>query len=94
MQEPYRKGVATHPGPESCGVTREGGAEALTGGRGGQPLSREIILPGRRRCHNERKATSAGALSRAPVGSRAVEDPVHARQTPCARTGRSRDHRS
>jgi RNA-directed DNA polymerase len=42
MKEPYGEGVASHPGPESCGVVREGGAEALTGGSAGEPLSREI----------------------------------------------------
>lgn len=42
MKEPYGEGVASHPGPESCGVAREGGAEALTGGSAGEPLSREI----------------------------------------------------
>ena len=35
------KGVANHSGPESCAVTREGGGEALTGVRIGQPSSRE-----------------------------------------------------
>lgn len=35
------KGVANHSGPESCAVAREGGGEALTGVRIGQPLSRE-----------------------------------------------------
>ncbi len=42
------KGVATHTGPESCAVVREGGGEALTGERAGQPLSRERrgIVPG------------------------------------------------
>ncbi|ULX56209.1 group II intron reverse transcriptase/maturase (plasmid) [Cupriavidus taiwanensis] len=38
--------MANHPGPESCGGTREGAAEALTGESAGQPLSREIILSG------------------------------------------------
>ena len=41
MREPYGEGVASHPGPESCGVAREGEAEALTGGSAGEPLSRE-----------------------------------------------------
>ena len=35
------KGVAIHIGPETCIVIREDGGEALTGGRTGQPLSRE-----------------------------------------------------
>jgi hypothetical protein len=35
------EGVAVHIGPESCGGIREDVAEALTGERAGQPLSRE-----------------------------------------------------
>ena len=42
MKVRYRKGVATRPGPESCGGAREGVGEALTGETAGQPLSREI----------------------------------------------------
>ena len=45
MKESYGKGVATHTGPESCAVAREGEGEALTGGRAGQVLSREIHDP-------------------------------------------------
>ena len=41
MKESYGKGVATHTGPESCADAREGGGEALTGGRAGRVLSRE-----------------------------------------------------
>src|ERR1700688_1213950 len=41
MQESHGEGVATHTDPESCGAARKGGAEALTGARAGQVLSRE-----------------------------------------------------
>jgi len=41
MKESYGEGLATHTDPESCGAGREGGAEALTGARAGQVLSRE-----------------------------------------------------
>ena len=41
MKESYGEGVATHAGPESCGVACEGGVEALTGVRAGRVLSRE-----------------------------------------------------
>ena len=40
MKESYGEGLATHIGPESCGATREGGDEALTGVRAGRVLSR------------------------------------------------------
>src|SRR5262245_15527653 len=47
MKESYGEGVATHTGPESCAVVREGDGEALTRGRAGQVLSREIYAPRR-----------------------------------------------
>ncbi len=34
MKESYVEGIATHDGPESYGVARKGGVEALTGVRG------------------------------------------------------------
>jgi hypothetical protein len=40
MKESYESGSATHIGPESCGAAREGGVEALTGGRAGRVFSR------------------------------------------------------
>ena len=42
MKEPYGEGVASHTGPESCVVAREGRGEALTGAHAGRVLSREI----------------------------------------------------
>jgi RNA-directed DNA polymerase len=41
MKESYVEGLATHSGPESCGVSREGAVEALTGVRAGRVFSRE-----------------------------------------------------
>ncbi len=41
MKESYVEGLASHDGPESCGVARKGGGEALTGERAGRVLSRE-----------------------------------------------------
>src|SRR5271157_1894856 len=41
MKESYVEGLATHDGPESCGVARKGGVEALTGVRAGRVWSRE-----------------------------------------------------
>src|SRR6202162_6695293 len=40
MQKSYESGTATHIGLESCGVTRKGGVEALTGERAGRVFSR------------------------------------------------------
>ena len=42
MKASYVEGIANHNGPESCGAAREGGVEALAGGRTGRVLSREI----------------------------------------------------
>ena len=45
MKESYVEGLATHSGPESCVVAREGTGEALTGVRAGRVLSRERYEP-------------------------------------------------
>src|SRR5213593_2703919 len=44
MKDSYVEGLATHGGPESCGVARKGSVEALTGVRAGRVLSRERTL--------------------------------------------------
>jgi RNA-directed DNA polymerase len=41
MKESYVEGLATHSGPESCGVSRKGSVEALIGEHAGRVLSRE-----------------------------------------------------
>src|SRR5271154_7617616 len=46
MKESHRKGVASHPGPESCAASRKVAIEALTGGSAGRVLSCEIIATG------------------------------------------------
>lgn len=81
MKEPYGEGVASHTGPESCAVVREGGGEALTGARAGRVLSHEIYAPLRRdfrgadavskcgrphRGHRYREVSSAPAWSETP----------------------------
>jgi hypothetical protein len=40
MKKSHECEVATHIGPESCGVTRKGDVEALTGERAGRVFSR------------------------------------------------------
>jgi len=47
MKESYGGGLANHIGPESCGDGSNDMAEALTGVRAGQVLSREILLKSR-----------------------------------------------
>ena len=41
MKELYGERLATHTGPESCGVVRKNSVEALTGVRAGRVFSRE-----------------------------------------------------
>ena len=71
MKESHRKGVASHPDPESCMASREAAIEALTGAHVGRVLSCEIIAiqsadavtrdgrQHRRRRHREHSADSA-----------------------------------
>ena len=49
MKVSYVEGLANHNGLGSCGAAREGGVEALTGGRTGRVLSREIYALLRKR---------------------------------------------
>src|SRR5918994_6921643 len=49
MKVSYSEGIAIHTGSESCMFVGNGGDEALTGVRAGQPLSREIEPPSRKR---------------------------------------------
>jgi len=72
----HDEGVANHIGPESCAeITREGGGEALTGERTGQPLSRERLFSGVPTAFSSRKAIRSGASSRALDRPRVVEEP-------------------
>jgi hypothetical protein len=64
MQQPYKKGVANHLGPESCADGREAVGEALTGGHAGQPLSSEITTSACRPSPDQGKATRGTALPR------------------------------
>lgn len=76
MQESHAERLATHSGPESCGVPRKGRAEALTGVRAGRAIEpRKQLSPGRRRIRNMRKAALGASPSRDAFGSCAVEDP-------------------
>lgn len=38
MKEPYRKGLANHPDPESCAGDRKVAGEALTGAHAGSAI--------------------------------------------------------
>jgi hypothetical protein len=58
MKEPYGKGLAARPGPESCDGHGNMTGEALTRVHAGQPLSSEIILLACRPCSDRGKARS------------------------------------
>ena len=76
MKESYAEGLATHSGPKSCGATREGSIEALTGVRAGRVSSRERskvrdadavgIAEGTTAAHRHRKMRPGPARSQTP----------------------------
>ena len=76
MQKSYECEIATHIGPESCGVTRKGGVEALTGERAGRVFSRvrnslrdadAVGVSGRlHRVHRYREVCQSPARSETP----------------------------
>jgi len=43
MREPYREGLASHTGSESCAHSRKAGSEALTGAHAGGVWSRDML---------------------------------------------------
>ena len=63
MKEPYRKGLASHPDPESCAGSNNAVREALIGAHVDQPSSCEIKPSRVLTLLLERKATSGGATS-------------------------------
>jgi hypothetical protein len=58
MRESHRKGLASHPDPESCDGRREAAVEALTGAPAGRVLSSEISHFRVPTASGSRKATS------------------------------------
>jgi hypothetical protein len=81
VQVPCDEGVAIHIDPESCAVAREGFGEALTGGRIGQPLSRERFLFWVPTPCRSWKARRLGASSRAFGRPGVVRDPGMCRRS-------------
>ena len=66
MKVRHRKGLANHPGPESCDGAREGVVEALTGESAGQPLSREIRQSGAPTLLSEAEGNTDEGATREP----------------------------
>jgi hypothetical protein len=88
MEESHRKGLASHPDPESCVACREAAIEALTGAHAGRVLSCEIIATGaptpfsKAEGHTARSATASFTRALRSLRPQACMD------TPRARTGR------
>jgi hypothetical protein len=71
----YVEDIAIHSGPESCAVTREGGSEALTGVRTGQPLSRERSIVSGADMVTNMEGNTDGRAMRVPGRPGVVVDP-------------------
>jgi hypothetical protein len=72
MKESYGKGVANHPGPESCVASRKATIEALTGAHAGRALSCEIIATRVPTLFNYAEGHTGDALTRVSAGLCAV----------------------
>ncbi len=95
MKVPYIEGVANHSGPESCVGARKGAGEALTGVRAGRTIEpRNCIFRDADAVQVGGRQHRRPRYMRAAFELRAVEEPRHARKSPCARTGRSHDRPS
>jgi len=109
MKKSYESGLATHIGPESCGVIRKGDVEALTGERAGRVFSRvspslrdadAVRRSGRpHRVHRYREVCQSPARSETPCTY--ADTSLGNREIPCSpkaavalgRVGKSKDVR-
>jgi len=84
MKVSYVEGLANHNGPESCGAAREGGVEALAGGRTGRVLSREIhaLLRERQVLRGADAVEDGGRQYRVHRQRKVYLDPARS-ETPC-----------
>src|SRR6202161_3901143 len=92
MKEPYRKGVASHPGPESCVAGRKAAIEALTGGSAGRVLSCELIAAGVSTPFSMAEDTTGGCVIESSRWTPRSLRPLACMETP--RTGTGRPHRA
>jgi len=88
MKESYRKGVASHPGPESCVASRKAAIEALTGGSAGRVLSCEIIATGVPRPFSMAEGNTGGCVIASIRWTLRSLRPLACMETPRAGTGR------
>jgi len=88
MKESHRKGLASHPGPESCVASRKAAIEALTGGSAGRVLSCEIIAIGVPPPFSMAEGHTVGCGNASIRWTPRSLRPLACRETPCAGTGR------
>jgi len=90
MKEPYGEGLANHIGPESCGGGSNAMAEAITGARADQVLSREILFKSGVPTLWDSAEGNIGRVAIARhVRTLRGRRPCACTETPCAGTGRS-----
>ena len=84
MKVSYVEDLANHNGPESCGAAREGGVVALTGGRTGRVLSREIhaLLRKQQVLRDADAVEYVGRQYRVHRSRKVYQDPARS-ETPC-----------
>src|SRR4051812_48419694 len=81
MEESYVEDLADRDGPVHALAFREGAAKRWCGGaRRPEMAGSKWALSGCRRAVDQRKAIPVAAFSRAVVGSRGVEEPVHGKR--------------
>jgi hypothetical protein len=78
MKESHRKGIANHPGPESCEGGREAALEALTGVYAGQVLNSEIAQIRGTTVSGGPEVNNAVSANASPLRPCGVEGPEHA----------------
>jgi hypothetical protein len=87
MQESHRKGVATHPDPESCVAGRKAAIEALTGAPAGRALSCEIIASGVPTLYHEAEGhIGRGASASGGPGGKGADQGEHRATDPAPDT--------
>ncbi len=87
MQKSYECELATHFGPESCGVTRKSGVEALARERAGRVLSRVRIF-----LRDADAVRRSGRLHRVHRYREVCQSPARS-ETPCTYGDTSRGNR-
>jgi hypothetical protein len=80
MRVPYGEGVASHTGPESCVGVRKGDDEALTGVRAGWAIEPRKVIVRDAQAVLMVEGNTGPLVTPERIGSRGVEDPMHARR--------------